>query len=124
MSTISPDDLILDEFKKDLVAVIETSVLDRSTGEWIKTSEDVNFVGAILPVTLRDLNQIQILSGGQISVDAKKLYTEYPSTFKDQTIIKDGAIQYQTYTIKDYGIASDLRRYYIKRLESVNGGSN
>jgi hypothetical protein len=124
MSAISPNDLILDEFKKNLVAVIETSVLDRTTGEWIKTPEDVNFVGAILPVTLRDLNQLQILEGGQISVDIKKLYTEYPSTFKNETVIKDGDIKYQIYTIKDYGIASNLRRYYIKRLEPVNGGGS
>lgn len=122
------DDLFLPEMKQKFTATIQgQSTLNRDTGEWEPgTSQDVSFEGVLLPLTSRDLNQLQTISGGQFSLNDKKLYTQYLQTFLNETNIKTKDIQgnditYQVYTIKDYGISSNLRRYYVKKLDKVSG---
>jgi hypothetical protein len=122
------DDLFLPEMKQKFTATIQgQSTLNRDTGEWEPgTSQDVSFEGVLLPLTSRDLNQLQTISGGQFSLNDKKLYTQYLQTFLNETNIKTKDVQgnditYQVYTIKDYGISSNLRRYYVKKLDKVSG---
>lgn len=115
--------LILTRFKKQLIAVTkdETGHYDDNTGDWVEGGDvKVNFQGSILPLTTRDLNQLQTTAPGLFTVDDKKLYTEYPTTFLNQTIIKDGDKQYQIYVVKDYDIInSNFKLYYIKKIDKV-----
>lgn len=114
--------LLLPQFKKQLIAVTkdETGRYD-DNGDWIKGSNvETNFKGSILPLSTRDLNQLQATSPGLFTVDDKKLYTEHPTTFLNQTIIKDGDKQYQIYVVKDYDIINpNFKQYYIKKLDKV-----
>jgi hypothetical protein len=128
MSTLS-DDLFLPEMEQSLIAVVQGErVSNNDTGEWENgTPQNINFTGVILPLTSRDLNQLQTTGSGQFSINDKKLYTTYSDTFKVETKINAGKdkngndIIYQVYVIKDYGIVSNLRRYYIKKIEKVDG---
>ncbi len=128
MSRLSQDNLFLPEMKQNFTTTIQgESTLNRDTGEWVPgTSEDINFEGVLLPLTSRDLNQLQTIVGGQFSVNDKKLYTQYPQVFLNETKVKTKDIQgndvtYQLYTIKEYGISSTLKRYYVKKLDKVAG---
>lgn len=125
MSTLS-DDLFLPEMKQNFTTTIQgESTLNGDTGEWEPgTSQDVDFKGVLLPLTSRDLNQLQSTTGGQFSLNDKKLYTQYPQVFLNETKVKTKNVQgndvtYQLYTIKDYGIVSNLKRYYVKKLDKV-----
>lgn len=115
-------ELILPEFIKSLIAITkdETGHYD-DNGDWVKgTDVETHFEGAILPLSTRDFNQLQITAAGLFSVDDKKLYTEYGTTFKNQTIIKDADKQYKIYIVRDYGIINpDFRLYYMKKIDKV-----
>lgn len=129
MSRISEDDLLLEEMKQDFTVTVIVDgqrVFNRDTGEWetASTTQDITFKGVLLPLTTRDLNQLQTFEGGQFSLNDKKLYTQYPQKFLNETKVKtkdvDGNdVTYQVYTIKDYGISSNLKKYYVKKLDKV-----
>lgn len=128
MSRLSQDDLFLSEMKQSFTTTIQgESTLNEETGEWEPgASQDVDFEGVLLPLTSRDLNQLQTTAGGQFSLNDKKLYTQYPQAFLNETKVKTKDVQgnnvtYQLYTIKDYGISSALKRYYVKKLDKVAG---
>ncbi|APC82245.1 hypothetical protein NPD12_3776 (plasmid) [Clostridium botulinum] len=109
--------MVLDSLKKDLVTKIVTEgYYDRDTGEYIEGKEEViNFKGAILPLSERDL---KFLEDGTYSVDDIKLYTN--KILKSNTIVHDGDKQYKIYSIIDYGIINeDFKRYYMKRVEKI-----
>lgn len=116
-------DLILPQFKKKLIAVTKGSAGHYSDGgDYVPGTPDINaeFEGAVLPLSVRDFNQLQVTASGIFNVDDKKLYTEYGTTFKNGTTIKDGDKQYQIYIVRDYDIINPkFRLYYIKRIDKV-----
>lgn len=110
--------MILDSFKKDLsTKITNEGYYDRDTGEYIEGKEEViNFKGAILPLSERDL---KFLEDGAYSVDDVKLYTD--KEFKSNTVILDGEKQYKIYAIRDYEtINPNFKRYFMKRIDSIN----
>lgn len=124
MSTISTLEFIPEEFIKDLVALVKgESTFDRDKGKWIKTTipTEIPFKGAILPLTTRDLNQLQVKEEGIFTVNDKKLYTD--KIFLNHTQIQDGSMYYEIYAIsKDYGIiAPNFKVYYIKKIDKIDG---
>lgn len=123
MSTISSQDLIPEEYLKDLTAVIKGErKFNRDKGKWIEptTPTNISFQGAILPLSTRDLNQLKVNQDGIFSVDDKKLYTS--KDFLNHTQIVDGTKYYETYAIKDYDIINpDFNVYYMKKIDKIDG---
>lgn len=122
MSKLSSNNLIPEEYLKPLVAVVKgTSTFNRDTGKWVQGKPtEINFKGAILPLSSRDLNQLQVTEGGIFSVDDKKLYTD--QSFSNHTQIRDDTKVYEIYVVKDYGIFnSTFKEYYIKKIDKIDG---
>jgi hypothetical protein len=120
---LSPLEFIPNKYIKDLVALIKGErALNRDNGEWIEptTPEKIDFKGAILPLSSRDLNQLKIQEDGIFSINDKKLYTN--KDFLNRTQITDGLKNYETYVAKDYDIInSGFRIYYIKKIDKIDG---
>lgn len=116
-------ELILPEFKKKLVAVTKgTGGHYDDSGDYVPGTPDnnIDFEGAVLPLSVRDFNQFQTTTGGMFSVDDKKLYIECGLTFLNQTIVKDGDKQYKIYIVRDYDIINpNFRLYYMKKIDKV-----
>lgn len=112
-------------FLKTVTAIITNpSTLDRNTGKWIDGGKSaIEFKACILPLTSRDLNQLQATADGIFTVNDKKLYTTFADvTFENKTQIKDGDKTYQVYVVKDYDIINpNFRQYFIKRMDKVDG---
>lgn len=115
-------DMILDELKKDLVALIKSELtFNRDKGEYQQTlyPDELEFKGVVLPLSTRDTKQMEVTEGGIYSISDKKLYTD--KDFAVNTTVKDDEDKYNIYAKKNYDIAdSGFKLYYMKRIDKID----
>ncbi|HBJ1682566.1 hypothetical protein [Clostridium botulinum] len=113
--------MILDSLKKDLKTYsMGEGYYDRKTGEYKEPKPiDIDFKGAILPLSEKDL---KYLEEGAYSLDDVKLYTDISMENNSfVTDIKENK-HYKIYGVREYNIIdSTFKRYYMKRVEKING---
>lgn len=113
-------DMILDSLKRNLKTYsMGEGYYDRGTGEYKKPEQiDINFKGAILPLSEKDL---KYLEEGAYSLDDVKLYTVI--SIGNNAFVTDIAENkhYKVYGVREYNIIdSTFKRYFMKRVEGVN----
>ncbi|WP_158644222.1 hypothetical protein [Clostridium botulinum] len=113
--------MILDSLKKDLKTYsMGEGYYDREKGEYKEPKPaDICFKGAILPLSEKDL---KYLEEGAYSLDDVKLYTDISMENNSfVTDIKENK-HYKIYGVREYNIIdSTFKRYYMKRVEEING---
>ena len=110
--------LIPDSIKQKLKYKLVTEGSYDDGGDYIEGGEkEVIFEGAILPLSERDM---QYLPEGTYNIEDMKLYTD--EDLQSNTIIETvKGVQYQIYGARKYDIISDFKRYFMKRVDNING---
>jgi hypothetical protein len=122
--TTTLNELIPKEFLKPLIAIVKgTRTLDRDKGEWSNETEPQtdDFIGAIMPITFRELNALKATHEGIYSIEDRKLYTDKIFLNKTQIQNVDGTMYTINDIARDYGTISTLKVYYLKRLAKIDG---